>query len=431
MTSASDLAPAFTDSLPRPSGRFVLTLGALIAIGPLTIDTYLPAFPSITSDLETTSAAVQLTLTGTLVGLALGQLAIGPLSDAIGRKRPLVSGIAVHVLASLLCVIAPNIVVLGVLRVVQGIGVAAATVVATAIVRDVSSGVGAAKLLSRLMLVMGAAPVLAPTLGSQILRLTSWRGVFVALAGLGMVLVVVAVRSLPETLAPEHRRRGGAMATVRSYGSLLTDRVFVGLVLVSGLAIGALFAYVAGSSFVFQDQYGLSEQQFGLAFGAGSIALIAATQVNGVLLRWYSPRRILSVAVASGMLSGLVMVAIASTGAGGLVGLMTPMWGALASAGLILPNAPALALSRHGENAGAAAALLGAVQFGVGAVTAPLVGVIGVDGLAMASVVAGSLVASFLALVIGVRPWRLAEPAAVLEFEPAVSSRELAPTAAA
>jgi MFS transporter, DHA1 family, multidrug resistance protein len=368
----------------RPSARFVLTLGALIAIGPLTIDTYLPAFPSITADLETTSAAVQLTLTGTLIGLALGQLAIGPLSDAIGRKRPLVVGIAIHVLASLLCVIAPNILVLGALRVVQGLGVAAATVVAMAIVRDVSSGVGAAKLLSRLMLVMGAAPVLAPTLGSQILRLTSWRGVFVALAGLGLVLIVVAVTSLPETLAPEHRRRGGLANTVRSYGSLLKDRVFVGLVLVAGLAMGALFSYVAGSSFVFQDQYGLSEQQFGLAFGAGSIALIAATQLNGLLLGWYSPRRILSVAAGTGLAASLTMVIIAATGAGGLIGLMVPMWGTLASAGLILPNAPALALSRHGENAGAAAAMLGAVQFGVGAVTAPLVGLIGVDGLAMA-----------------------------------------------
>jgi len=394
----------------RPSLRFVLTLGALIAIGPLTIDTYLPAFPSITADLRTTSAAVQLTLTGTLIGLALGQLAIGPLSDAIGRKRPLVAGIAVHVLASVLCVLAPNILVLGILRVVQGLGVAAATVVAMAIVRDVSSGVGAAKLLSRLMLVMGAAPVLAPTIGSQVLRLTSWRGIFVALAGLGLMLIVIAVTALPETLAPEHRRPGGLLSTVRSYRSLLHDRVFVGLVLVAGLAMGALFSYVAGSSFVFQEQYGLSEQQFGLAFGAGSVALITATQLNGLLLRWYPPRRILSTAAGTGLLAGVTMVAIAATGAGGLAGLMVPMWGALASAGLILPNAPALALSRHGEKAGAAAALLGAVQFGVGAVTAPLVGLIGVDGLAMASVVALSLAGSFAALLVGVRPWRLAEP---------------------
>jgi MFS transporter, DHA1 family, multidrug resistance protein len=394
----------------RPSAKFVLTLGALIAIGPLTIDTYLPAFPSITTDLQTTSAAVQLTLTGTLIGMAVGQLLIGPISDAIGRRRPLVAGIALHVLASLLCMVAPDIVTLGILRVLQGLGVAAAVVVATAMVRDVSSGVGAARLLSRLMLVMGAAPVLAPTLGSQILRFTDWRGVFVALALLGLVLIVVAVTSLPETLPPSQRRAGGVVSAVRTYGSLFSDRVFVGLVLVTGLSMGALFGYVAGSSFVFQDQYGLSEQQFGLAFGAGSIALIGGTQVNGLLLRWYQPRLILATALVGGFVSGIALLVVAATGAGGLVGLLIPMWGALGAAGLVLPNAPALALSRHGEKAGAAAALLGAVQFALGALTAPLVGLLGVDALAMAAVVAGSLTVALVILLVAVRPWTLTEP---------------------
>jgi DHA1 family bicyclomycin/chloramphenicol resistance-like MFS transporter len=411
MTTASEDVAASSDlishptSYERPSGKFVLTLGALIAIGPLTIDTYLPAFPSITTELETTSAAVQLTLTGTLIGMAVGQLLIGPISDAIGRRRPLVAGIAVHVLASLLCAIAPNILMLGVLRVLQGLGVAAATVVATAMVRDVSSGVGAAKLMSRLMLVMGVAPVLAPTLGSQILRFTNWRGVFVALALLGLILVTVAVTSLPETLEPQRRRRGGVLSIVRTYGSLFSDRVFVGLVLVTGLSMGALFGYVAGSAFVFQDQYGLSQQQFGLAFGAGSIALTIGTQVNGVLLRWYQPRLILAVALVAGFASGVALLVVAATGVGGLIGLLIPIWFALGFTGLVLPNAPALALSRHGEKAGAAAALLGALQFAFGAVTAPLVGVLGVDALAMAWVVAGSLMLALLVLVVAVRPW--------------------------
>jgi MFS transporter, DHA1 family, multidrug resistance protein len=411
MTTVVEPAPARAARLEddRPSARFVLILGALIAIGPLTIDTYLPALPSITTDLQTTSAAVQLTLTGTLIGLAAGQLLIGPVSDAIGRRRPLVAGIAVHVVASLLCVLAPNIAVLGTLRVLQGVGVAAATVVAMAMVRDVSTGVGAARLLSRLMLVMGAAPVLAPTLGSQILRFTQWRGVFAVLAGLGLALIAIAVTSLPETLAPHNRRRGGVAGTARSYAALLTDRVFVGLVLVNGLAMGALFGYVAGSSFVFQEQFGLSEQQFGLAFGAGSVALIGATQLNGVLLRRYSPRRILSAAVVTGTLCGAALVLVAVAGFGGLPGLLVPMWGALGSAGLILPNAPAVALSRHGETAGAAAALLGAVQFGLGALTAPLVGVLGVDAVAMAAVVAGSMLVALVVLAVVVRPWTTTE----------------------
>ncbi|MDG4800247.1 multidrug effflux MFS transporter [Micromonospora sp. WMMD980] len=393
--------------------RLVLVLGSLIAVGPLTIDMYLPALPAIVADFATTSAAVQLTLTGTLAGLALGQLLIGPLSDAVGRRRPLIAGLLLHVLASSLCVVAPNVAVLGALRVVQGLGVAATAVVAMAVVRDLFSGAAFATLLSRLLLVMGAAPVLAPTLGGGVLRWTDWRGVFVALAAFGVLLVVVASTGLPETLAPERRRRGGVVATISLYGSLLRDRVFVGLVLVAGLAMAALFAYVAGSSFVLQQTYGLDEQQFGLAFGAGAVGLIGATQYNVRLLRRYPPQRILVLSLAVGTLAGLALVAFAATNVGGLPALLVSLWTVLAAAGLAMPNAPALALSRHGEAAGTASALLGAVQFGVGAVAAPLVGVLGTGAVAMALVVAGGMVAALVALLVVVRPSRLAglEPA--------------------
>jgi len=185
--------------------RLVLVLGALIALGPLTIDMYLPALPRIVDDLQTTSAAVQLTLTGTLVGLALGQLLVGPLSDTFGRRRPLIVGVGVHVLASLLVLVAPNVTVLGGLRVLQGVGAAAASVVTMAIVRDLFVGRAAATLFSRLMLVLGVAPVLAPTIGGEVLRFTSWRGVFVVLAVLGVMLVVVAALAVPETLPPVRR----------------------------------------------------------------------------------------------------------------------------------------------------------------------------------------------------------------------------------
>ncbi|MET7836432.1 MULTISPECIES: multidrug effflux MFS transporter [Micromonospora] len=396
--------------------RLVLVLGSLIAIGPLTIDMYLPALPAIVADFATSSAAVQLTLTGTLAGLALGQLLIGPLSDAVGRRGPLVAGLALHVVASALCVVAPDIAVLGVLRVVQGLGVAATTVVAMAVVRDLFSGRAFATLLSRLLLVMGAAPVLAPTLGGGVLRWTDWRGVFVTLAVFGVLLVAVAALGLPETLPPARRRRGGVVATVGLYGSLLRDRVFVGLVLVAGLAMAALFAYVAGSSFVLQQGYGLDEQQFGLAFGAGAVGLIGATQYNVRLLRRYPPQRILVASLGVGTLAGLALVAFAATGLGGLPALLVSLWVVLAAAGLAMPNAPALALSRHGEAAGTASALLGAVQFGVGAVAAPLVGVLGTGALAMALVVAGGMVAALAVLLLVVRPARLAD----LEPAPAV-----------
>lgn len=424
MSAPGDLLPGVTtaQSSPAPTVetpgdlmsrgqqlRLVLVLGSLIAIGPLTIDMYLPALPAITADLETTSAAVQLTLTGTLAGLALGQLLIGPLSDAVGRRLPLLAGIALHILASLLCVVAPTVQVVGVLRVLQGLGVAATSVVAMAVVRDLFSGAAFARLFSRLMLVMGAAPILAPTLGSGLLRWSDWRGVFVALAVFGLLLVVVAAVGLRETLPAERRRHGGVAAVGRDYRALLRDRTFVGLVLVAGLAMAALFAYVAGSSFVFQERYGLDEQQFGLAFGAGAVGLITATQLNVRLLRRYTPQRILVTALAVGTAAGLVLLSFAATGVGGLAAVLASLWVVLAAAGLAMPNAPALALSRHGEAAGTAAALLGAVQFGVGALAAPLVGVLGTGSVAMAAVVAGGMAVALVVLLTVVRPARLAE----------------------
>nr|WP_236718270.1 multidrug effflux MFS transporter [Actinoplanes sp. TFC3] len=387
--------------------RLVLVLGFLIALGPLTIDMYLPALPTITNELHTTAAAVQLTLTGTLVGLALGQLLVGPLSDAVGRRTPLLFGVGVHIFASVLCVIAPNLAVLGTLRVLQGLGAAAGAVVAMAIVRDLFTGLPAARLLSRLMLVMGAAPILAPTLGGITLNWTSWRGVFVVLTVFGVAILTVTALGLPETLPVERRRNGGVGGTLRDYGRLFTDRAYLGLVLVAGLAMAALFAYVSGSSFVFQDEYGMSEQQFGFVFGAGAIGLITATQGNVLLLRRFSPARILITSLAVGATAGVVLLVFASTGFGGLSGILVPLWVVLAATGLAMPNAPALALSRHGEAAGTAAALLGAIQFGVGALAAPLVGVLGNDAVGMGLVIAGGMVAANIVLALVVRPWRL------------------------
>jgi DHA1 family bicyclomycin/chloramphenicol resistance-like MFS transporter len=395
--------------------RLVLVLGALTALGPFTIDMYLPALPTISTDLLTSSATAQLTLTGTLLGLGLGQLIIGPLSDRFGRRMPLLAGTAVHVLASALCLIAPSIEVLGGLRVLQGLGAAAGSVIALAIVRDLYSGRAAATLLSRLILVMGVSPVIAPTVGGYVLAFTSWRGVFAVLAVIGLVLIPVTARALPETLPPERRQTTGVLGTLRTYGGLLRDRTFLGLVLVAGLAMSAVMAYVSGASFVFQEEYGLSEQVFGLVFGTAAIWLIAATQLNPVLLRRFEPRQLLLAAVVAGSAAALVLLTVALLGLGGVIGFLVALWLVLFAVGLALPNAPAVALSRHGEAAGTAAALLGAVQFGVGALVSPLVGVLGNNAVAMATIVAGGLVLSTLVLVVVVRPWRLPdmEPSAV------------------
>ncbi|MCV7184121.1 multidrug effflux MFS transporter [Mycolicibacterium murale] len=377
----------------------ILVLGALVALGPLTIDMYLPALPTIGEDLSVTSSVVQLTLTGTLAGLALGQLIIGPLSDSLGRRRPLMAGIALHIVASLICMAAPNVAVLGFGRVLQGMGAAAGMVVALAVVGDLYRERAAATMMSRLMLVLGAAPVLAPSLGAGVLLHGSWRWVFAALVVMAGLLLLMGALALPETLPPSHRpplRIGGV---ARTYVRLLRDARFVVLVSVAALAMAGLFAYIAGAAFVLQDRYGVNQQDFALLFGAGAVALIASTQANPVLLKWFSPMRIVLTALSAAVVASAVFVAMALTHTGGVWGFLIPVWTILAAMGLVMPNAPALALSRHPESAGTAAALMGAAQFGLGALVAPLVGVLGNDEVAMAAVMAVSVVIALVALL--------------------------------
>ena len=403
--------PAEVPAPERPrAGRLALILGAFVALGPLTIDMYLPALPTITSQLGTTSSAVQLTLTGTLLGLGLGQLVLGPLSDALGRRRPLLAGTALHVLASLLVLVAPNVAVLGALRLLQGAGAAAGAVIAVAVVRDLYDGRAAATMLSRLFLILGAAPVLAPTIGGEILQFTSWRGVFALLAAYGVLLLVVGALALPETLPAERRRSSGLVGTLRSYRELLRDRSYVGLVLVAGLTMAGLFSYVSGSAFVYQGEYGLDQQQFGFLFGAGAFWLIAATQLNPLVLRRFEPHQVLVAGTVVGAVAGGALVALAGTGTGGLPAVVASLWTMLFACGFALPNAPALALSRHGDAAGTAAALLGAIQFGVGALVSPVVGLLGNDAVAIGTVVVTSFALALLVLGMVVRTGRLSVP---------------------
>ncbi len=354
----------------------VLVLGALSAIGPLTVDTYLPALPALSVDLGATDSQAQLTITGLLIGLGFGQLIIGPLSDAVGRRKPLLVGLVAHGVMSILCALAPSIELLTATRVLQGLSGAAVAVVAMAIVRDLFSGIKAAQLLSRLILVLGIAPILAPSMGSALLQFTSWRGIFVVLAGAAVLLFVLALVALPETLPAARRQAGTVRGSLRSYAGLFSDRLFVAMVLVAGLMFATLFAYISGAPFVLQGLYALSPQQFGLAFSANAVGLILMTQVNPILVRRFGPVRVLSVAVLLGLTSAVALLFTTATGLGGLVGFMVPMFFVVSSAGLSFPNAPAIALNRHGEAAGTAAALLGAAQFTVGGAVAPLVGVL-------------------------------------------------------
>jgi DHA1 family bicyclomycin/chloramphenicol resistance-like MFS transporter len=384
---------------PPSRARMITVLGALVALGPLTIDMYLPALPKIADDLSVSSSVAQLTLTGTLAGLALGQLIVGPLSDSLGRRRPMMAGIVLHMLASLLCLFAPNIAVLGVARGLQGVGAAAAMVVAIAVVGDLYAESVAATVMSRLMLVLGVAPVVAPSRGAAVLLAASWHWVFAVLVVLAGGLLVLAAVALPETLTPAHRRPLKVRSIAATYVELMRDARFVILVLVAALGMSGLFAYIAGASFVLQGHYGLDQQAFALVFGAGAVALIAATQFNVVLLRRFAPQTIVVWALAAAVVAGVVFVGLAYGHTGGIAGFVVPVWAILGAMGLVIPNAPAVALSRHPDAAGTAAALLGAAQFGLGAAVAPLVGVLGNNEIALALVMTTGMVIALLALL--------------------------------
>ncbi|QNN51954.1 Bcr/CflA family multidrug efflux MFS transporter [Nocardioides mesophilus] len=398
-------APGRPEPLTR--GRHVqliVVLGLLIALGPLSIDMYLPAFPDIATDLSASTSAVQLTLTGMLAGLAVGQLVIGPLSDVFGRRRPLLAGLAVHLLASLLCAIAPTVAVLSVVRVLQGFAGAAISVVALATVRDLFTGSAVARTMSRLMLVIGLAPILAPTLGGFVLAVTDWRGIFVVLAGAALLLSAVAFFGLRETLPPERRSAPGVRSTLRTYRSLFRDRTFVALVLIGGLMFASIFAYVGSASFVLQDGYGLDERSFGLVFGLNSLALTVLSQLNPTLIGRFGTANVLTFAIFMSLAAALGVVVTGASGAGGLVGVLVPLGLVLGAAGLAMPNTPALALTRHGESAGTASALLGSVQFGIGAMVAPLVGLFGgTSAVPMGATMAGVTGLAALLMVLVVR----------------------------
>ena len=294
----------------------MLLLGALTAIGPFTIDMYLAAFPQITADMGTQPAAVQLTITATLAGLALGQLLIGSISDALGRRTPLIGGMALYIAASLGIVFVQSVEVLTALRFVEGLAASAGMVLSMAIVRDRYHGVQVGKVLARLMLVVGVAPSIAPIIGAQFLLLGSWRIMFVALAGFGVILLLLAIFLLPESLPVERRRSGGIAPALRSYGSLITDPIFMGLALLSGFSMAALFTYVSSATFVFQDGFGLSAQQFALIFASGAVCVTAGTQINGALIGRWAPERILTVGVFAGLGTTGAMLAVSVLGLG-------------------------------------------------------------------------------------------------------------------
>jgi len=370
------------------------------------VDMYLPLLPEVGADLGAPDSLAQLTLSGMLVGGAVGQLVIGPLSDRYGRRLPVLVGLALHVVTSLLCALAPNIGVLIGLRVLQGFFNASASVVAIAAIRDRFTGSDAARILSRLMLVIGLAPLLAPSLGSFIGAHASWHAVFWVLALGGLVLGAIVLVWMPESLPVERRRPAGARAVLRGYGSLLRDRHFVALAVLPGLGQAVLMSYVVGSPFVLQEGYGLSHGQFALLFAVNGVGLVLSAQANAALVRRVAPVRLLRVALVVQGVFAVGLLVVALTGAGGIVGIVAALFLVLSMQGLIPANASALALTRHGEIAGTAAAVIGAFQSGVAGLVSPLVGVLGGDAVAMSTVMLGAVVASLLVLALATPAFR-------------------------
>jgi len=256
----------------------IVVLGLLSTFGPLSLDLYLPALPQLTDDLGTSTSGAQLTITACLLGLAVGQLIAGPLSDRYGRRRPLIIGLACFLLSSIACAFAPTIELLVALRLIQGLSGAAGLVISRAVARDLFDGRELVVFFTRLMLINGFAPVLAPVLGGQLARVMDWRGMFLVLAGFGLVLLLAGTLGVPETLPPPRRVVGGLGDTLRGFRVLLRDRRFVGTAASSGLASASMFAYISGATFVLQEIFGLSPQQFSYVFGLNSIGIVTTSQ---------------------------------------------------------------------------------------------------------------------------------------------------------
>lgn len=373
----------------------VLVLGAMSAFGPLCIDLYLPAFPALAEDLDASSVNVQLTITTCLLGLAVGQLVAGPLSDRFGRRRPLLVGVGLFVFASLLCAMAPDTPTLLIARGLQGLAGSAGIVIARAVARDLYSGPELVRFFSLLLLVNGVTPILAPTLGAQLLRVMDWRGLFGVLAGVGVVLWFAVLRWLPETLPAARRQDGGVRAALTTYRRLLGERSFVTVLLTSGLVFGALFVYIAGSSFLLQETYGLSAQEFALAFGANAAGLIVAAQITGRIVGRVGARRLLGIGVLQSVLGGLFLLAAVLVDAPVAV-ILAALLVTVSSIGVVAPTAAALALADHAHVAGSASALLGVANYLLGSLLAPLSGLGGPTTFALVLLIGPCLaVASF------------------------------------
>lgn len=350
-----------------------IILGALSAFGPLSIDMYLPSLPVLTKDLHTSTSLAQFSLTACLLGLAFGQLVTGSQSDVRGRRIPLLIGLMGYTVSSLLCTVSSSVGILIFLRFIQGFAGSAGVAISRAVVRDLYSGPEMTRFFSLLMLVNGVGPIVAPIIGGQLLQFTSWRGVFLVLGLVGIVMSLAVFLTLPETLPVQRRAEAGVKNILGTFWFLIRDRVFMSYALPQGLVMAAMFAYISGSPFVIQNIYGASPQMFSLFFAVNGLGIIVAGQITGRLSDRIAGRKL--------FLSGLVLAAIGGIGlmvvilvGTGLTAILPALFVLVSSVGIVSTAGSSLAMENYGHSAGSASALLGLFSFVIGALVAPLVG---------------------------------------------------------
>ncbi|MBR2564806.1 MAG: multidrug effflux MFS transporter [Paenibacillus sp.] len=365
--------PASLHITATPRVRMALILGTLSAFGPLSLDMYLPALPMLADEFGSSTSYAQLSLTACMIGLALGQLLAGPLSDVRGRRIPLIAGLVLYTIASVLCLVSPTMGSFVILRFIQGLAGAAGIVISRAIVRDVYEGPELTRFFSLLMLINGVAPIAAPIIGGQILTYTSWRGVFILLSLIGVLALLAVILGLGETLPVQKRSSGGLKQTLMTFSRIARDRRFMGYALSQGFAAAGMFAYISGSPFVLQKIYGVSPQLFSICFAINGLGIILASQIAGRLAGKVSETRLLIAGLITAAVGGTSLL-ISILAGGGLMSVLIPLFLVVSSVGLINTASFALAMANQAKSAGSASALIGVMTFLFGGLVAPLVG---------------------------------------------------------
>lgn len=395
MTAVETTIPAREQAVGRP---LAIVLGLLTIFGPISMDLYLPVLPALTAELQSTTSVAQLTITACLLGLAIGQLVAGPLSDRLGRRMPLLIGVVAYTVTSVLCALSPTVETLIIARFVQGLAGAVGIVIAQAAGRDVYSGAKLIRYYGRLTVLGGLAAIIGPVIGGQLATVTDWRGVFLFLAAVGVAVLVASLVIFKETLPAKRRVTGGLSHTIQDFRRLLADPVFVGAVLITGFTYSAVFAYLSGATYILQGTYGLSPQGYSFAFGLNSLGFMVFGFMAGRLAERWSERGTLTV--------GLIMTAAGALGLLATALLHLPLSAIILSlftmvSGVAVTSPPAtsLALKDYPDIAGTASSLLGLARYAFGGIAAPLVGIGGAtDAVPFGIVAAVSAAAAVLCL---------------------------------